>query len=425
MFRKKTIYCLLTATLLSASAGCETSASHPENLPNRISRIPGISSQQDIKLDVLATAGNRLHLVWQEQKRGIFYRYGAHPGESWSPPFRIAETAYYSLDFGPRIFASRDTLLVFWYNQGFNVRRSADHGLSWSEPSVFLSTEPLAKYSVCNSGRRLFLAYTNQTGLFFTRSNDFGDTWQKPQFIWRFEESATQHSPPYITARKDTVYLIWSQLFRSHQSPAGIAMQGKLFYVMSPNRGERWSAPIEIDAGRKEFGAAFATNHNLYLPSLQPLGEDLFVAYGERGLFGPWLKAGSGNPAPPEYFAQNPRGNFLIRHSNTTIFLLYSDNRYQEKEWWAHIPGHQMFTWDKNPYWVNNDLFLSIVQKGTERKEILLTPPLSYISGFRNVLAMEQFGEYLLLFWSGREKVGKRVDQYGFPVEIFYTKIMI
>ena len=409
---KHTLIIILLGIL---GAGCSVGNNHPD-IDHEIHTVPEVLSNDDIHIDIVTDDNNGMHLVWQSKEKGVYYQRSNDSGRSWSEPVAIdPEASYRSLAEGPRIFSYKETLQIFWRHQGFNLKTSFDLGQTWiNQPMKIFKGIPIAKYEITADDNVLYFAYNNHEGLFFRRSDNSGIDWTDSKKLIGFN-GPPQVSAPSMAIWENTAHLFWSEL------DTGL-MSGKLYLARSEDRGKTWSRPIEIDTDRSQLSSVYEDTYSIISPSIMTFSDNFLIFYEERGLFYKWVNANINTPT--ERVSLYPSRNFSFYNANDSkAYIVWSDARYQEKDWWAYIPAHQILTWDKNPFWANSDLFLALIKNHKKEETVLLTPPLSYISSNKHAISITELGDDIYIFWSGRKKVGKGVHQYGAPVEVFFVVI--
>jgi hypothetical protein len=74
--------------------------------------------------------------------------------------------------------------------------------------------------------------------------------------------------------------------------------------------------------------------------------------------------------------------------------------------------------------WANNDLELVTVSPGGGRRDEVVTPAASRVSyGYRAITKrLLIVGDELFIFWTGRRKVGRTLDAFGYKEQIFWAE---
>jgi hypothetical protein len=196
-----------------------------------------------------------LHIVWAEGLIGpAYYSYApannALSAQNWAKPLRInipARIVYLRVD-------SESVLHVLYINElesGVYYIRSADGGISWSEPvwldpDITAGAKPDSLNFALDDNDGLHAVWFYGAGelgsrpdwVRYTHSLDGGDTWSTPFTIDRYIEG-TDHNltnaSPVMIVQGQTVHVIWaagSQPYRNHR--------------FSTDAGLTWSAPAQI-----------------------------------------------------------------------------------------------------------------------------------------------------------------------------------
>ena len=136
------------------------------------------------------------------------------------------------------------------------------HG--WADYRQFIDAK-VSSIAMISSEGNLYLAYSQIVppfDVYVTRSDEFGATWSYPALV----SDASIHNEISVNfsaaaGTDGTIHIAWAQ----HKSPDGYPPQ-RIFYAQSKDKGDIWSAPLEIAAG--EYRAAtllVSPDNNIYL----------------------------------------------------------------------------------------------------------------------------------------------------------------
>ena len=105
------------------------------------------------------------------------------------------------------------------------------------------------------------------------------------------------------------------------------------------------------------------------------------------------------------------------RYNKGPVEVVYKSNKYYRISFARSF--HRLLTVSsKSEPWA--DLF---IWSSKTRKRRLITPKYSYISHqpTKKSIAFNRLGNKLYVFWHGRKKAGRKLNQYGYEPEILYT----
>lgn len=379
-------------------------------------------SDNAIYFDFALDGNGNIHLVWQSKEQGLQYQKKTDLGNMWSQPILIPQASVSLRSHDPRIIANGNTIQIFWLSQGLNQQTSFDSGTSWTDMAKkILPDVPVREFEIDSEGKQIYLVYNNREGTFFLRSDNFGEHWTPPERIARYIGTSTVISRPAITVSDHKIHVLWSQLDTRTIVSTGIS-QGKLFYLRSNNLGRSWEDFREISV--KEGDKQYDVTYSILYPRITTAGNSIFIFYEERELlFQVSADQGSTWSAPVVLSRVPVRGISLAGTKQEEAHLVWIDERHQKREWWSYIPAHAIITWAKDPYWANNDLYYTSFLNGSWQEPRRLTLPLSYVGTHPNAIAVKATNGTIYVFWSGRKKVGKTLDQYSLPNEIFFTTL--
>ncbi len=215
----------------------------------------------------------------------VFFRRSTDDGLTWEPQEKISDAAHRQRGRSedPAIMASEKVVHAVWNDnrdaapgKGMAVyyRRSADLGTTWG-PETALSHAPEFTYfpTISLSGANANVAYGDrQSGhfnIFMRHSDDFGETWGKPQ---QLSDSATGSFYPAVATDGANIHVVW-------MGKEGIT------YRHSTNHGTDWEPAVRLT----EKGGT---------PFIAIAGDILHVIYTSQ-------RDGHG----AVYYLRNPTGN--------------------------------------------------------------------------------------------------------------------
>ncbi len=195
---------------------------------------------------VIAGDGN-IHVVWQDHVPGsheIYYSSSLANGESWKAPRSLSGQG----DFrAPNLAIDKEgNLFVVFYDnnndaRNIYIRRSTDIGTTWSTAQNLSHTLRGSFDPVITVGEpgRLYVAWIDDTPgqrtIVFTRSADYGDTWEQMRIISNMHGVANYAA--ICVDSMENVYLVWFQENENDFS---------LFFSHSMDKGDTWTTPLQL-----------------------------------------------------------------------------------------------------------------------------------------------------------------------------------
>jgi len=232
---------------------------------------------------------NNYYISWMrlgnDQPRKIECARSANSGSSWNAAVDvdgIDNDDVNEFRASPVIDANSDRVVVFWSEENSRTGASEDldivYSISTNDGSTWSDFEDVSESyyeadsglpSLASSGDYLYLVYvdngdydqednpngndaSNRDGdVYFTRSDDEGETWDSMTVLSVFEgdgetdvdySSTTLQYRPDVTASGSNIHVSWTD-YDTYEGTYAI------YYSKSENNGNSWSAPTEIDDG--------------------------------------------------------------------------------------------------------------------------------------------------------------------------------
>ena len=215
---------------------------------NTAVNVDGIDNEDENEFrasPVISANADRVIVVWSESNSGsgastdqdIVYSISTNDGTSWSDFDDISEH-YYEADSGsPSMATSGDYLYLVYVDNGDLDQENDPNGND---------------------------ASARDGDVFFTRSDDEGETWDSTTVLSSFEAdgetdvdytSTTLQYRPDVSASGTNVHVSWSD-YNSYEGTYSI------YYSNSDDRGITWSTPIKLDDSSSggRYGVTIASN---------------------------------------------------------------------------------------------------------------------------------------------------------------------
>lgn len=377
---------------------------------DEIAYTPTVNTIDNVETDtpiVLAIAANndRYHLIWSSKDKGVNYQHATYSEKiSWTDVNLISSEAAENV----AIASEKDNVYLFWYDYQLHYYQSRDGGNTWEDYSEIL--DPLEgsveHLSVLTMGGVVHLLFGNQNNLYYRRGEQKGTEWQDTQIL-ASSQSYGLSSASFSLSPDGSLYVVWANYDSTLNSQGST-----IFEKLSVNGGLMWQEDITVFS---------ITDSMITQPTISVSNDVEFIAWLSEGKMY-YLEQRNQKTSPniikeawPVGGKQKTITSILCNHNTACLFWI--DRRNVHKEWWTNIPMHQVITWDTDPYWSNNDLYMKSVAQ--QQYDLRLTPDLSYV--FTNDAATGN--EELIVVWSGKVEVGKTLDGSGKPYQIFWTQI--
>lgn len=421
-------------------AGCAVHGADVQSQEAQLQTVREASASGPIALSAAEGVDGVIHLLERGPDGVLAYQRGtptrsafsdgntSSPSDSdptsftWSSPHLIARRDVEAT--AQAFFAHGDTLLAVWLHDGIAGRRSTDGGETWSPVSASLPQDGRGEMAAASDGNRVVVAYRSSAGWSIVRGDAMGERWSLLATIDGPNRRVRQ-SRPVLALRDHRLVLVWNDRLTTG-SPG---VQYRLRMTESRNDGATWDRPVTVPTGRRSFGPEFETTYSFTRLAVALSSDKTWLAYQERGLFVQHLERdpqGRESWSSPERLSRFPDGGLSLIATDTATWLAWSDRRHQAKSWWGHVPLHQAVTWGADPYWANTDLYVSPLPPSDAAESPFprrITPHLSYVQNSEEAIDLVSHLDRLHIFWSGRSRVGKTLDEYGAPTEIFHITI--
>lgn len=211
---------------------------------------------------VIATSGNKVHLVWTRAVSRVMYTRSSDSGETWSEFQQLSFDGMHSNRAS--IAVAGDTIHVVWDDTGgiaaseVRYTRSTDGGITWSEP-MFISSDDghpseSPKIAVSEDGMDVHVVWVDwrhssdsfppNYEIYYNRSHDGGMTWEGEV---RFTDAWYRTGGPNIAVYGSSVHVVWMD------ERAG---KWDIYYRQSPDSGATWDDEIIISNSPNHEGPA-------------------------------------------------------------------------------------------------------------------------------------------------------------------------
>jgi hypothetical protein len=313
MIKTGTILCIFLSFILNGAyvqtviAGSDVNTvdrlrfSEPVNLTNNL---------QDSVYAQVATQGNNVYLVWQENPQfqaassdntinyDIFMKKSIDGGLTFGKEINLSNNPGFSEH--PQIAASGNNVYIVWIdnspmgssdtseNRKILLRKSLDHGNTFDETSILSSNNnnvDSINQELTATGNNVYVVWQDAplaaaydthidsgghgSSIMFTSSEDSGESFIKPKSL----SNDAYKSYPKVGAYGDSVYVVWNvgiiNKTSDGKSQYGMGPNG-VFLSRSSDNGINFSNPLKLNADLQSVGESqVATN-----------GKNVYVVWG-------------------------------------------------------------------------------------------------------------------------------------------------
>jgi hypothetical protein len=351
-----------------------------------------------------ASTNSGYHILWSSEDKGTNYQSFDPETMAATQSVSLSDQAGSSL----AIASDGDVVHILWADGRLYYHRSENGGRTWHDDSrAFASLESGVEHvSALATNGVVHVLFGNRSNLYYRRGEQEGTEWSSPKAL-ASSQSQMLSKASLALAPGNGLHVVWADYVESSGS-----MEGVLLYRTSSDGGVTW---------RDTENLFTAEGAPITQPTVAATGESVIIAWLSDGTLH-YLTLQGGQRTFLETIEHAwPAGGAqrtldLVSCGQDTACLAWIDRRHVHKEWWASLPLHEIVTWDQDPYWANNDLYLQAL--GGETRSLRLTPDLSYAF---SVHAMTNDNGAIVL-WSGRARVGRLLGDSKDPYTIFWLR---
>lgn len=302
---------------------------------------------------------------------------------------------------------------------------SLDGGVTWSPGTNCLSDKNIAYYYLTVDNQIIYLIYegivNSDTGLFFQKSLDFGLQWTPPKQLIALKKFNRSESNTSINVTGNYIFIAgnFSRTKGTIEKPL-VDIQ----FFRSGDLGDNWSEVQIIDLAdwaHKQKSLRYPLGNY----QIEYFHNALWLGFKDRG-FNIINSSDNGTTwSKPrklwdfEYFQM-----VSCPIDTDQVAVIWNDSRDAYHPKWAEIPLlGDILAGDENPYWENNEVYYALLGDDAIVKSERLTPYLSFSEQSPNTLSCGRVQDNVMVFWSGKSKVGKGVQSSPGSFEIFYKII--
>lgn len=391
--------------------------------------IAHTQSSKPIYLDVTVDDKQIIHLLWYSEREKLVYQKSKDRGDTWSDPVTVYLNDQQIRLLRPQILSHENAVSVYWSYRGLNQRISTDNGSTWSSAEKIFSQG--LRFKLLSDKNIIYAVYSKTDGTYFTKSNDIGINWTFRKRIGpRFEFKAGAN--PYSIAASDSMlYVVFSSYSEQYNQPltkgSGRAPSGQFspafYYLRGDTSGNAWEEARRVDMSQNRlYSSSFSP---IRYPAANELNGLLTVIFRQAALYFTTSNDNGDSWTAPDIIIKTPVRVFAAQPADEKVYVFWVDDRHQKRSWWSYIPFFYFFALDADISWINNDLYYACIENYEVKSKKRITPPLSYVETRHNTLASIQLDDRVIVFWSGKRKVGKNIESVKAPYDVFIKVLNI
>jgi Neuraminidase (sialidase) len=186
-----------------------------------------ISMTGDCKYPAIAAEGTNIVLTWlatEVRPASIYFQRSADEGKTWDSPRKISNANGDCLP--PSIAVNSGTVHLAWVDCGEVIdgelyyTRSLDGGNTWEKSVIIVGNANSAQYPlIACGGSNVYLIWQDvQTQVFFKVSRDQGRTWENETLLGKVGKQSCYCFPPALSVNKNAVTVVWTD-FKEVKGP--------------------------------------------------------------------------------------------------------------------------------------------------------------------------------------------------------------
>ena len=196
--------------------------------------LPFISIAGDCRYPAVASEENGIYLVWlavEGKDACVYFRRSMNEGKDWSDARKISNKE--GTCYPPAIAVKAGLVHVAWVDYSETIdgelyyTRSFDKGETWEKSSLLISKGNSARRPlVAASGKDVYILWQDEENkIFFMASHDKGMTWDAPLLLAKCGTNACYCRPPDIVISGNEVRVVWNDV-REDRKGFKIALYG-------------------------------------------------------------------------------------------------------------------------------------------------------------------------------------------------------
>jgi hypothetical protein len=256
----------------------------------RLTYDPAYSTTPIYNLWGIASAGEYLHIVFNDQRDGneeIYYKHSSDKGLTWGQDIRISYNQ--SNSFGPSIASEDSTVIIFWYddrdsNNEIYYRRSSNNGTTWGIETRFTYSNSYSiNSSAAISGSNVSVAWEDgrngHSEIYYKSSFDGGLSWSSDLRL-TYNQIHVVSAHPTIARAGSEIVIAWTDN-RDNESD-------EIYFKRSTNSGTTWGSDIRLtnkafDSYGPSIGLSSPANIHIVWWDDRYMDNDIFYKHSTNG----------------------------------------------------------------------------------------------------------------------------------------------
>jgi hypothetical protein len=185
-------------------------------------QTPFISMDGDCRYPAVASEGDSIYLVWllvvNANDAGVFFRRSVDGGKQWSTDKRISIKN--SLSYPPAIAVKSGVVHAAWIDYGETIdgelyyTRSLDGGETWEKCRILITEANSARFPllVCKNDHVYMIWQDVENKTYFKASHDNGLTWIGETLLAKLGKHSCYCYPPAIGVNGDEISVVWTDV---------------------------------------------------------------------------------------------------------------------------------------------------------------------------------------------------------------------
>lgn len=181
--------------------------------------MPFISMAGDCRYPTVVAEGNTLYMIWlvaEGRNANLYFRQSNDEGNLWSSKKKISNEN--SDCYPPSLAVNAKTVHISWIDFGETIdgeiyyARSTDGGDTWEKNRILVEDANSARYPLLTcSEKNVYLIWQDvQSQVFFKASRDQGVSWEKEVLIGKIGKHSCYCFPPAITGNRKDLLVVWT-----------------------------------------------------------------------------------------------------------------------------------------------------------------------------------------------------------------------
>jgi hypothetical protein len=187
----------------------------------RADDTPFLSIAGDCRYPAVASEGNGVYLVWlavEGKDACIYFRRSMDEGKEWSSARKISNKN--GSCYPPAIAVNSGVAHAVWVDYGETIdgevyyARSLDGGETWEKPVILITDGNSARHPLLEAnGDDVYLVWQDERNkVYFMVSHDKGMVWESPTLLASLGTKSCYCHPPTIAIAGKELRIVWTDV---------------------------------------------------------------------------------------------------------------------------------------------------------------------------------------------------------------------